>query len=211
MFINCCGDFLENRTGFSSVVQCFVQRVREQLFPDPNIFSRESPWFGSSTIVLECQRVPMCRCRETLRDWKQEDRNGFVPIFRHVHPFPCVVSPCNTPHVRYPSLHFPQVVLENLGSAHERDDRANLASHQQLSRQSTPLLKSTFVTGRATRETGDKNRVIFLQVAQHWNTDTLEQFEWEDITSNAPEMPHQEDSECGIGTRNCGRLSWRNR
>ena len=153
----------------------------------------------------------MYRCGETLRDRKQEDGNSFVPVFGHVHPFLCVVSPRNTPHMRYPPLHLLQVVLEDLGSSHKRDDRAHLASHQQLSRQATPLFESILVAGWTSRETGDKDGMVFLEVAQHRNTDALEEFEREDITSNAPEMPHQEDPECGIGTRGCRGLSWRNR
>ena len=51
---------------------------------------------------------------------------------------------------------------------------------------------------------------MFFEVAQHGNTDTLEQFEREDIASDAPQMPHQEDFECGIGASGHDRLSWRN-
>ena len=186
MFMDGCGDFLENRTRLSSIIECLVQRVREQSFPDSNVVSRESPWFVSSPIVLECQQAPICGRGRTLRDRKQEDGNGLIPIFGHVHPFLCVVSPHNTPHVRHPSLHLLQVVLENLGSSHERDDRRDLASHQQLSREPAPLLESIFVTWWASRETRNEDGVMFLEVAHHRNTDTLEQLEREYVTSDAP-------------------------
>ena len=53
MFVDGNGDFLENGSGFGSIVQRFVQRVRDQLFPDFNVLSRESPWFVPSTIIPE--------------------------------------------------------------------------------------------------------------------------------------------------------------
>ena len=55
MLVDDSGDFLKNGTGFGSTVQRFVQRVRDQLFPDFNVLPREGPWLVSSTIVLECQ------------------------------------------------------------------------------------------------------------------------------------------------------------
>ena len=47
--------------------------------------------------------------------------------------------------------------------------------------------------------------MVFFEVTQHWDTDTLKQLVGEDIAGDAPEMSHQEDSECGIGARGCGR------
>ena len=190
MFVDSRGDFLENGTRVCTVIQCFVQGVREQLFPDFDILSRESPWFVSGPIVLERQQVPVCSCRGDLRDRKQKDGDDFVPIFGGIHPFLGVVPPRNTPHVRNPSLRLLQVVLEDLGGSHERDDRCNLAPHQQLSREPPPLLEGVFIAGWTARETGDKDGVMFLKVAQHWDTDALQEFEWEDVTCDAPEMPH---------------------
>ena len=54
MFENGCGNFLENGTGFSPVIQCFVQRVREQSFPDFDVLPGKCPWLISGPIVQGC-------------------------------------------------------------------------------------------------------------------------------------------------------------
>src|SRR5690349_6822680 len=66
------------------------------------------------------------RKRESLHDREEKDGNGVVPIFRHVHPFLRIVSPCDAPHVRHPSLHLLWVILEDFRTSHESDDGRNL-------------------------------------------------------------------------------------
>jgi hypothetical protein len=60
------------------------------------------------------------------------------------------------------------------------------------------LLERVLIARWTSRENRDKGGVVFLEVAQHRNTDALKQFVGEDIAGDAPEMSHQEDSERSI-------------